>query len=343
MWQCLHTLRSLPQSDNIFEYHWITVNTEGKGGTVVNVKHKRKSTLLGIVIILLLLCEIASLAVLFDRMSIYSKAEFQNIIPLNESKNSTNVTITTREKINFENLSEKNYELSEEPRIIKLSAPSFSTFDENTVWQAETDIEIFRLFYNNDKNEITVKGNNNNINKLIAPGTSNKYMFTLENSGNAALDYIMTMEAWITGTEYSIPIKVSVWDYTNKYLLGDSINKKDVLELNNVKEKGILGSGRYAVYNLEWEWPFEQGNDEYDTMLGNLAVDNELALTVKINTTATYNNQPEADNSGLSKPPQTGENTALLKTLSIVLGTAFILAVISFLSGIKRNNDDSEE
>ena len=130
-------------------------------------------------------------------------------------------------------------------------------------------------------------------------------MFTLENTGDTLLDYDMTIMAEITGTDLELPVKARVWDYNSKYLLGSESEKADVLELNSVKEKSKLSAGRFAVYTLEWEWPFEWGNDEYDTMLGNLAVDNDIALTIRINTTASCD-QGDIPGGGSSEPEPPG-------------------------------------
>jgi hypothetical protein len=39
-------------------------------------------------------------------------------------------------------------------------------------------------------------------------------------------------------------------------------------------------------YILQWRWPFDI-DDEYDTMLGNLAVEEDISLTIVIRTTAS--------------------------------------------------------
>lgn len=294
---------------------------------------KGKSRALGLIVTLLLLCEAASLAVLFSHISKYSQKEFTNIIPLTESNGNTVVTITKKAVKGPVAASGGT------SGIVRLANPSFSAYDENTVWQAETDVEIFNVSYENSNGGITVSGQGNNADKLIAPGTSNKYSFTLANTGDVPLGYNLNMESWITGTEFEIPVKVRVWDYENNYLSGSVDETVSVKELNNVSQDGILGSGRYAVYTLEWEWPYEQGNDDFDTMLGNLAVNNELALHIRINTTASYNDDPEADNSGIL-PPQTGDGFNI-KLYSVIIVSALLILFISFV--IRDTRKDTEE
>lgn len=300
----------------------------------MDVKHKKSGKLLGISLILLILCEIASLAVLFDRISLYSKTELKNIIPLTKSIGATKVTIVTQDKTELA-------EASNEPQIVKLDSPFFRAYDKDTVWQSETDVDIFRISYDNTTGEMTVNGASENTDKLIAPGTSGKYTFYLENTGGTPLDYTMNMEAWISGTELNIPLKARVHDYNNNYLLGDNYNKAHVLELNKVADSGALGIGKLASYTLEWEWPYEQGNDEYDTLLGNLAVGNDLALTIRINTTAAYNNNPLDDDAGLESP-KTGD-TMPINLIVNIFGFMLIIAAVCFLAGYCRKNEESNE
>lgn len=301
-----------------------------KGGTAVNRTQCRSLRLKGITIVLLIICVIASLAVLFERISMYSEATQHNIIPLTESSGGTKVVMLTQGKpepappINASRLSVQ-------------ASPSFSAYDDRTVWRGETDVDIFRISYDNSSGEMTVNGASENSDKLIAPGTSGVYRFSLENTGNVTLDYTMNMEAWITGTDLEIPVKARVCNYKGEYLLGDAETKEDVLSLNTVEDSKPLGAGRYADYTLEWEWPYEQGNDAYDTLLGNLSVEDELALTIKINTTAMYNDDPHNENAGLNSP-QTGEKMPV-KVIACIMCVMTVTAIFSCFAGRRRENE----
>lgn len=292
---------------------------------------RKNNRILSVILVILVLCEAASLVVLFSRMSEFSGGEFQNIIPLTESRGNTKVTVLSKEK----------HETADSGNIVRLANPSYKAYDNDTVWQAETDVEIFHLSYENGSGEVTVNGETGNADKLIAPGTSNRYVFTLENSGDVPLDYNMNMEARIIGTDLDIPVRARVWDYQGQYLIGDSEHKEKVMELNKVNKDGVLGAGRYAVYNLEWEWPFEQGIDEYDTMLGNLAVDKDLSLMIKINTTAMYDENPTSPQiagAGLVNP-KTGDTTPV-KLYLIIAGISLTIFVICLFGGKKQDNSE---
>ena len=262
-------------------------------------------------------------------------------------------------------------------RVVGYTQAKFYNLVSITGDLVETQMEIFHLIYDNESGKTTVYGDTDNADKLIAPGTSNIFEFTVHNPLDYTINYSMTMEARVDGTELILPVKVRVWDYTNRYLLGSPEDTEDVMELNTVEDSARLGADRYAPYAIEWEWPFEWGDDEHDTMLGNLAEDHDITLTVAIRIVAEYDipNKPvvpgdpvnpddsigsddpvgsdnlvgpddsvgsDDPNPGLVKPPQTGDNSHL--------GFFILTAVISLLgifatlfSGRSRDKDSGRE
>ena len=294
-------------------------------------KRKFNTAGIGVLVAVLILCELASMTVLFGRMISYTEAKFVNVVSLTgdgvpDGMAADTVPATPTDESTEDETAFPSGETAASGTQGSGSHPEFRMV-------AEAD--IFKLSYN-EKGEITVIGAEGKTDKLIAPGTSNLYQFTLANPGDVALDYTLTMEAYITGTDLWIPVNVRVWDYTNKYLLGSSDSMVDVMELNTVSESAELGAGKYAVYNLEWEWPFERAdengditmNDVYDTMLGNLAVDEDLRLHIVIRTYAEYDEEPENPDAGLTNPPQTGDNSHLIPFILLGIGSLIGLCVI---------------
>lgn len=216
-------------------------------------------------------------------------------------------------------------------------------------FRMEAEVEIFKFSYD-ETGKVTVIGPEGNPDKLFAPGTSNLYQFTLRNPGDVALNYTLSMEAYYTGTDgLWIPIYTRVWDYTNTYLVGSPDEQVDVLELNTVDNyTAKLGAGRYAVYNLEWEWPFEREdengditeNDIYDTMLGDLAVEKDLTLTIVIRTYAEYDE--DADGPGLTKPPKTGDESQVL-LFSLLCGGSFVGLCGMIFAAVKSGRKEKEK
>jgi hypothetical protein len=58
--------------------------------------------------------------------------------------------------------------------------------------------------------------------------------------------------------------------------------------------KNTVGTHSYYGYLLEWQWAFESGNDELDTMLGSGAVESELQFSLEISTSTVESDDPHA-------------------------------------------------
>lgn len=334
----------------------------------------RKNVGISILTVILVLCELASLTVLFSRMTPFYAADFENVMPLYEAEHKNGISYVpgisfsgtdvsapsapsagnvTDDSINAvpptqdtaapDNNGETPSDIAAAPGNGTTDTTNSETFASGAKpeFRMVAKAEIFKFTYD-ETGKITVISNNGGADKLIAPGTSNLYQFTLENPGNVPLDYHMTMEAYITGTDLWIPVNARVWDYKNKYLVGSADEMVDVLELNTVDESAELGAGRYATYTLEWEWPFERGdngdeineNDIYDTMLGNLAVGEDLVLTIVIRTVAEYDEDPEDPSAG--KPPKTGDDFQIGLIAAICIVSFGGLCIILFAGGKRK-------
>lgn len=284
-------------------------------------KKKSSGNLIAFILILFL-CLMVSVSLLFGRVIPYTSAKFVNVHSLTE-----NAPIVS-------DVTAANGDIETNTSDDEKHSPEF---------HMETEEEIFKLSYD-ETGKITVIGAEGNTDKLIAPGTSNVYRFTLANTGDVALDYTMTMEAYYTGTDLRIPVEVRVWDYNNKYLVGSPNDMVGVQELNTVEDRAELGAGRYAVYNFEWEWPFERGDDVYDTVLGDLAADNDLSLHIVIRTVAVHDNDPDDPNAGLINPPYTGDESQLLLLCLLSAGSFAGLCIMIFaLSKSSRKEKEAKE
>ena len=277
----------------------------------------------------LALCVVISGCMLFSRLMHYVAADDCQYIPLTQSNGITRVMENSRDTARLA----PNTKLLMSPAL--LSSPSFRVTDDNTVWSGETQVEIFRVSYDNASGEVVVQSKGGD--KVLAPGTSNTYEFALENTGNVALDYTMSMEAYFSHNEYPIPVQVRVTDYQKNLLTGSETAMADVMALNNVKQSGVIAAGKVYPYTLEWEWPFEGGDDAYDTLLGNLANEEDITLTIVINTTATCNIDPNA-NGGV---PKTGDTSNIgMLTATLVLSLSGFAMVVLLL---RRKGEQDEQ
>ena len=116
--------------------------------------------------------------------------------------------------------------------------------------------------------------------------------------------------------------------YYGRYMIGSEEGFAPVMDMNGVKEHATLDPGNYAIYNLEWQWPFEVGDDAYDTYLGNLAaeLEEDVTLTIVIRTFATA-----VDGSDI---PETGDETNL--TRLIVVAVAALVGIVIVIIKMKK-------
>lgn len=176
--------------------------------------------------------------------------------------------------------------------------PSFEASDDKAVWITETEVDIFKAEYKNDKEEITVLSGTGN--SVFAPGTIVDYNFKFKNNGNMALDYnvILDFEFLKDGEDFELDkssMLVRVYkDDDGAFIIGGEDSWIPVNELDKYEDKGTLGINSYSSYTLELKWPFESENDELDTWLGCLADEESLLLTLAIDTNAELNEDPEA-------------------------------------------------
>lgn len=216
--------------------------------------------------------------------------------------------------------------------------PGYEASDEQTVWRTDTQLEIFRIAYVNGEQVVTV--NSENGEKSVAPGTENSYTFKLKNTGNTALDYSVEVDAYFTPEDIEIPITGRLSRYDSKWVVGGEDEYAKVYALDAAEDKATLGAGKYTYYTLDWLWPFESGNDELDTALGNLAVDQDLIFTVAIKTVAVESTDLY-DDSGIT-PPNTGYNINLTLWIVLALGSFAIMMFPLFCQNKKRRNYHAE-
>ncbi len=213
----------------------------------------------------------------------------------------------------------------------------FVASDEQKVWSTDTKVEIFRVSYVNGEQVITV--NSDNGDKLIAPGTENSYTFKLKNNGDAALDYIVKVDAYFTPGDIVIPITGRLNRYDGKWIAGNGENYVNVSALDAAEDKATLGAGKYTYYTLDWIWPFESGNDELDTKLGNLATEQDLVFTVVITTEAAESSDP--DNNGGILLPHTGDDSSLI--LWVILAIVSFVLIFYPLIGKRRSDVEAKK
>lgn len=285
-------------------------------------------------VIALGMCVIITAAMLFSRLLGYSTETVQQMIPLTESSGTTVVTSAQKQLLQPAQPTVNLLSARSEAQVYQVdeTKPGFQVSDDNTIWTGETNVEIFRVSYENGEGKVTV--NSGRGDKVLAPGTENEYIFTLQNTGNVGLDYTLTMEAYFSDGEKIIPVVARLVDYEGNYLVGSADGYADVLELNKVLVEESISAGYVAPYTLQWQWPFE-GDDAYDTWLGDLAENEDISLTIVIHTTA--------EQGGEGGLPSTGDTSHVMLLSCIMVGSFAGMLVLLLLPKRKREDEDAEE
>ena len=227
---------------------------------------------------------------------------------------------------------------------------SFVVKDSTQIWKTETAVDLFKASYKNADGTITVKSADGS--HVVAPGTEGSYTFSLKNTGSAAADYKVWVEAKLSSNMTGAPIETRM-SGTDGWLLGSKTSWEQAESLNGVSTEETIDAGKTADYTIYWQWPFEQDKDEADTGLANKAVDQELSYTVTIYTltSASTSTGDDDQNTGNGQSAQsrqsdqttsrhsvkTGDTTPVLLWVMILIVSAGILSCLFILKKRKNN------
>lgn len=295
-------------------------------------QNNKRSAWIWLFVIVLLICLCASTVVLAGQMLSFTPDD-SGAIPLVPDRgilNNANQNTSASATPNVTNVSEDSASAPDNkaPGASTAQAsqqqahPGFEVNDDNTTWRTNNELEIFRVSYENGQHVVTVKSADGQ--KIIAPGTENSYTFKLKNTGDVALDCNVQVDAYFTPAGFSVPITGRVSRYDGKWVVGSADSYASVDLLDTAEDSMTLAAGRYIYYTLDWMWPYESDDDALDTLIGNMAADEELIFTIVITTTAT-----ESDGQGGGiLPPATGDSGYTLWILLFVASLAVLLLLL---------------
>ena len=231
--------------------------------------------------------------------------------------------------------------------FIEPKDPEFVMEDDKQVWDGETEIEIFSISHTNGNGEVTVlSGTGDNI---IAPGMEGYYKFSFKNVGNIAIDYDCNITAAFEGKniefiEEDLPFEIRLKDYKGNYVIGNDNEWESVSKLVEYYDEQTVGKNCYVYYELEWRWPFESGNDELDTLLGNMSAESGIKLVVSISVDAVQNDDLDAEG-GLKvniDDPRTGGNIVPVPYILLNILILIILAILIYMKIMKDKKEKAE-
>lgn len=169
--------------------------------------------------------------------------------------------------------------------------------DTQKTWESGKEVAIFQSSYENGEGITTVVSQDGSA--LIAPGVETNYQFTMYNNGNMAvwyetdLDFILKIGGE-KQQDGAFPLQVRLLSQSMEYLIGNENEWVDVRDATLSQRIGQLGANSYETFTLELRWLFSGGNDELDTMYGNMSENRGVSLTLRINTYAEEHLDPAA-------------------------------------------------
>lgn len=204
-------------------------------------------------------------------------------------------------------------------------------------WKSGKNVDMFKAQYENGEGTPTVVSQDGT--KLIAPGTKTTYRFTMNNDGNMAVDYFTDLDFVLkigneTVTDYQFPLQVRLLNDRGEYLIGNENTYEQVAKASLDQYRSILGAKSFETFELQLIWLFEGGNDELDTMYGDLSAEKGVTLTLTINTTAEESLDPTAQGGTKMEVEGTEEYGGTIRWLwlvMLILNTAIIVFYVAWL------------
>jgi len=222
--------------------------------------------------------------------------------------------------------------------VLSVRLYDFVTLDKRSLsikTNTEGGFDLFSLSYSNDLGEITVEGTDGD--KVIAPGTDVEYTIRIRNADKVTLNYVVEPLASFH-SEHEIPVQARIIAPDDTYIAGDAKTWVTIAEINNSSDEHTLAPGETAEYYFQWRWPFESGDDAYDTFLGDNVFTEEIGVTVSFSVYA------QADTSAAANGGILGGvygSTVKVFVFCLLLLIAIILLIIYYVK--KHRTEDSED
>lgn len=290
---------------------------------------RRRKPSIWIPVVALALCVALSASMLFSRIVGFSTHKTLQYIPLTVSNGITEVTVLQRQLSQAPSVSLLS---ATDRQVVKLEETKPTQTEE--AWITLTELELFCVSYENGEGKVTVQSSNGD--NIVAPGTSNSFTFSLQNTADFGLDYDIEIEAYfaIEGGNEKVPVELRLFDHNGNYLIGTPDEFEDLADMNVATGEGSVSANYIVPYTIEWRWPFE-GDDAYDTSLGDYFVSIETGTQVSfVMEVRTY-----AEKGGEGGIPDTGDRS--LTVPMIALG-ASASALVFLLIPVKRKREDED-
>lgn len=116
--------------------------------------------------------------------------------------------------------------------------------------------------------------------KLLAPGTSGKYSFTIYNEYTKAIRYKVIGR---NENKDKIPLEFKIRVDGGPWIVGGNNDWELWNKTFPLDYTRALGQGKKETLELEWQWPFEADRDNEDTDFGGLAQKKDILYKLSLN------------------------------------------------------------
>lgn len=215
--------------------------------------------------------------------------------------------------------------------------------DTQKSWESGQEVAIFQSSYQNGEGTTSIVSRDGSA--VIAPGAEMSYRFSMYNDGNVAVRYATDIDfvLKINGTkqtEYTFPLEVRLISQSGRYLIGDEEYWVAVQDAMLTQHLGQLGASSYEAFTLELRWLFSGGDDELDTLYGNVSEEGGCSLALRISTHAEEHTDPSATG-GIpideDTPQQRGGTVRWLWVILLMVNTAVLIFYIAWLLHKREN------
>ena len=177
--------------------------------------------------------------------------------------------------------------------VLALRLAEYSKVDERVLSissNMDETLDVFALEYQNDSGEVTIKGADGD--KVLAPGAVVEYSIRIRNTDKVAIDYLLVPKVNFL-SDIKLPIEVRLIGPGEEYIVGSATEWVEMEQMNAVERKETLVAGESIEYYFQWRWPFEAGNDDYDTWLGSNVDNLDIGAEMSFGVHATANTDVE--------------------------------------------------
>ena len=221
--------------------------------------------------------------------------------------------------------------------VLSIRLHGFAKTDERAISlksSMDETMNVFAMEYKNETGEITIQGRDGD--KVIAPGAEVEYTLRLRNTDTVALNYSFVPDLGFT-SPYKLPIVVRLLDPEDNYIIGDETTWIPLDEIEAKVCEGTLMQGESAEFLFQWKWPFESGDDAFDTHLGTIEFDGTIGVELDFGLRAETNTTIMA-NGGFTKTPVW--NVIVILVIFLLLVAVVVLLIIHNLQAAKNGTSN---